>query len=59
MLSGRIDNFKNSQGGFIGDDTRANPNDPMEGGENDWVVRLNMGMIADDGTTSSDDSRFG
>ena len=33
MLSGRIDNFKNSQGAYLGADTRANPNDPVGGGE--------------------------
>ena len=40
MLEGRIDNFKDSRGAFIGSDTRADPNDPMHGGESDWVVRL-------------------
>ena len=39
-LSGRIDNFKDSAGRFLGDDTPGNPNDPVKGGENDWVVLL-------------------
>lgn len=52
MLSGRIDNFKDSHGRFVGADTRTNPNDPMQGGENDWVVRLNAGAIATAGTST-------
>ena len=40
MLSGRIDNFRNSNGVFLGTDTAASPNDPATGGENDWVVTL-------------------
>ena len=28
MLSGRIDNFKDSMGRYISTDTRAKPNDP-------------------------------
>ena len=40
MLSGRIDNFRNSAGNFLGSDTAATPNDPTAGGENDWFVTL-------------------
>ena len=39
-LSGRIEDFKNSNGVFLGTDTAADPNDPVTGGENDWVVTL-------------------
>ena len=38
MLSGRIDNFMDTSGNYLGTDTADNPNDPMAGGENDWVV---------------------
>ena len=41
MLSGRIDNFKNSNGVYLGMDNADTPNDPVTGGENDWVVTLN------------------
>ena len=40
MLSGRIDNFANSAGIYLGSDTVRTPNDPATGGENDWVVTL-------------------
>ena len=40
MISGRIDNFRGTNGVFLGDDTQASPNDPDAGGENDWVVVL-------------------
>ena len=39
-LSGRIDNFANSAGIYLGTDTVRTPNDPATGGENDWVVTL-------------------
>ena len=39
MISGRIDNFRGTDGVFLGDDTQASPNDPSAG-ENDWVVIL-------------------
>ena len=39
-LTGRIDNFRNSAGMYLGQDTAGTPNDPNAGGENDWVVRL-------------------
>ena len=54
MLSGRVDNFKNSRGAFIGTDTRANPNDPLAGGESDWVVTLRETEIIDDGGFRAD-----
>ena len=40
-ISGRIDNFRGTDGVFLGSDTEATPNDPDAGGENDWVVLLN------------------
>ena len=40
FISGRIDNFRGTDGVFLGTDTEANPNDPIAGGENDWVVLL-------------------
>ena len=39
MISGRIDNFRGTDGVFLGDDTQRSPNDPSAG-ENDWVVML-------------------
>ena len=39
-VSGRIDNFRGTDGVFLGEDTVATPNDPVAGGENDWVVLL-------------------
>ena len=44
-ISGRIDDFRGTDGAFLGSDTRATPNDPMAGGENDWVVTLDMDML--------------
>ena len=40
MISGRIDNFRGTDGEYLGSDTTADPNDPVDGGENDWVVVL-------------------
>ena len=48
MLSGKIEDFVNSQGGFIDSDNRADPNDPAEGGEGDWAVILGATEINDD-----------
>jgi hypothetical protein len=48
-LSGRVDNFKNGMGAFIGTDTRADPNDPMAGGESDWVLTLRSSQISPGG----------
>ena len=48
-VSGRIDNFKNSMGAYISSDTRGTPNDPAEGGEGDWVVRLSATGISPEG----------
>ncbi len=45
-LSGRIDNFMNTAGIYLGTDTAADPNDPQAGGENDWVVLLRPEMIS-------------
>ena len=44
-VSGRIDDFRNMNGDFLGADTAADPNDPNAGGENDWVVRLQSTAI--------------
>ena len=46
MISGRIDNFRGTDGVFLGDDTQLSPNDPSAG-ENDWVVILGSGDFAD------------
>ena len=62
-ISGRIDNFRGTDGVFLGGDTQASPNDPMAGGENDWVVQLSRvqfsnitnGIIAPTATTGSAD----
>ncbi len=53
MISGRIDNFRDTAGYFLGADTAEDPNDPDAGGENDWVVVLtaaDFGTAADNGT---------
>ena len=50
MLSGRIDNFRDTAGRFLGADTAADPNDPVSGGENDWVVMLGATAIDAMGT---------
>ena len=52
MLSGRIDNFKDTRGFYLGSDTAADPNDPDGGGENDWVVILNPAEIAAGGVVT-------
>ena len=39
-ISGRIDDFRGTDGVYLGTDTAADPNDPNAGGENDWVVML-------------------
>jgi hypothetical protein len=49
MLSGRIDNFRDSEGAYIDSDNRGAVN---QGGENDWFVRLNAGPI----TSAQDDN---
>ena len=59
MLSGRIDDFRNSAGVFLGSDTAANPNDPATGGENDWVVTLDSSAIAEGGVAVAADSISG
>ena len=46
MISGRIDDFRGQDGTFLGSDTAAMPNDPVRGGENDWVVTLGMAPLA-------------
>ena len=56
MLSGRIDNFTNSAGIYLGTDTARTPNDPATGGENDWVVTLNSRPIAGGGVAASADN---
>ena len=39
-LSGSIHDFKDTAGTYLGNDTAAHPNDPVYGGNNDWVVLL-------------------
>jgi hypothetical protein len=55
MLSGRIDDFKDSMGAYIGSDTRAEPNDPVLGGESDWVLTLRSSGITGTGGLDTDD----
>ena len=64
QISGRVDNFRGTDGVFLGDDTEASPNDPDGGGENDWVVLLgsasfdtsgSVGVIAPIATAGSAD----
>ena len=50
MISGRIDNFRGTDGRYLGDDTAEMPNDPDAGGENDWVVMLGADELAVTGT---------
>lgn len=52
-ISGRIHDFRGTNGVYLGSDTAANPNDPNEGGENDWVVMLSSSTLADIGTDST------
>ena len=59
-ISGRIDNFRGTDGVALGSDTGDRPN-PQGRGENDWVVELgaldiaDTGLIAATGTTGSAD----
>ena len=62
-ISGRIDNFRGTDGVYLGSDTQASPNDPSAG-NNDWVVELGgasfdtsstEGTIAATATTGSAD----
>ena len=48
-LEGRIDNFRTSEGAYLGADTPANPNDPVTGGEGDWYVSLMSNSIGGGG----------
>ena len=63
-ISGRIDNFRGTDGIYLGSDTSYDPNDPDKGGENDWVVLLGAtgfdttnrtGVIERSGSASSVD----
>jgi hypothetical protein len=57
MLSGRIDNFRNTDGSFISSDSPSDPNDPNRGGEGDWYVNLmrtNIGTTDADGAAAAD-----
>ena len=56
MLSGRIDNFRDSMGRYLDSDTRDAVN---QGGENDWFVRLDADAIQNDGSTIPDDNEVG
>ena len=49
-ISGRIHDFRGTDGVYLGEDTAATPNDPNAGGENDWVVMLGSSTLADIGT---------
>ena len=50
-MSGRIDNFMDTAGNYLGTDTMDMPNDPNAGGENDWVIMIPSTDLAD--TTST------
>ena len=50
MLSGSVNDFRNTRGEFLGADTQATPNDPVAGGESDWVVNLGATTITGDGS---------
>ena len=52
-LSGRIEDFVDTQGRFIATDTRANPNDPNAGGEGDWSVILDRTDLGDTGALTA------
>ena len=51
-LSGEIDNFKDMSGRYLGSDNRLFPNSPDGGGEGDWIVRLDDGVLDDDGAVT-------
>ena len=53
MISGRIHDFRGTDGVYLGTDTAADPNDPVAGGENDWVVILGTSTLADIGTNTA------
>ncbi len=53
-LTGRIDNFKDSHGRYIGRDSSDNPNDPFDGGDSDWIVRLEESDLNKDGTSEGE-----
>ena len=59
MLSGSINDFRNTRGEFLGADTQAEPNDRAAGGENDWVVNLGATEINDAGTFDNDGETSG
>ena len=50
-LSGSIHDFKDTAGTYLGNDTAAHPNDPVSGGDNDWVVLLTAADLT--GNTAS------
>ena len=57
-LTGTIQNFRDSQGRYIDSDNPNTPNDPNQGGENDWGITLMShglnasGTFGTPGTTS-------
>ena len=51
-LTGEIDNFKDMSGRYLGSDNRLTPNSPDGGGEGDWIVRLNDGMLDANGAVA-------
>ena len=53
MLTGRIDDFRDTRGNFLGSDTATDPNDPVGGGENDWIVMLGRQAITESGAVAT------
>ena len=49
-LSGTIQNFRDSQGRYIDSDNPNTPNDPNQGGENDWGINLESTNLNANGT---------
>ena len=53
-LSGSIHDFKDTAGTYLGNDTAAHPNDPVFGGDNDWVVFLTAADLTNHTAISAD-----
>ena len=51
-LEGSINDFRDSQGRYIDSDNDATPNDPLKGGEGDWVVLLTSANIGTNGAVT-------
>ena len=54
-LSGSIQDFRDTAGAYLGADTAAHPNDPVSGGDNDWVVLLTAADLTDTANTITAD----